>query len=233
MNERFVEKWEIETDEELMIDELAEFIKVPNYFKNGSLNFSVVSFWNAYDKNGNKFSYEVFKHFVPKKGEVKGYIFLITYYKNGEQTVYIADSDSLDIDMDEISRKVESFNERSKQLDVFGELGVEKYEKATRIYNRFYYYDQQEDIEELESFRVKGNLKDYLDDKMTSYETVATAKIGPSTLSTVIKVHSKKSDKDFLIAVEDFTDYSEMAETYITVYSAELNPELVAYKVAD
>lgn len=141
--ECFVEKWVINTNEELVLDQLDDYIEIPNFINRGKVSWAKFNAWNCYEKEGRKFSYGLYDHFVPKLEKNLGLILLISYYEKGEQITYVAESDHQDIDFDEIARKIKNFEQKLSQPEVFGEYGIESFDGGTRYYDKFNYYNQQ------------------------------------------------------------------------------------------
>lgn len=238
MSERFLEKWIIKTDEDLYFDELADYIEIPNYVNSGRIRSVEAQYDNLYSKEGKKYKVCLVKKYVPGKDFTpsKPYMLLLSSFEKNQQFIYVAESDTrCFLDMEELLYQVDRFEHKLSKPRVFGEYGHIEQEKAVRIYNRYVYYQYQEGIEAIDRFYTDAdlNLKDYFEERMTSYELVAEAKIGLTKLSTVFKVHSKEHDKDFLVAVESFSDLVEMQAVFLSFFAGDLDPELVAFKAAD
>lgn len=236
MHEKILEKWIINTADELYFDQLDDYIDLPIFIT--ELDCAIAGISSFTDKKYRSVSVGFFNKFVPKDQELAEdeqepvYVAVVSYFKNGVQTVYIVHCDGMDIDFESFERHAVKFDRQLDQPDNYGEFSSIVKDGHVRYFDRYTFYQLHSDIPVVKQIKLNTSFEEFLAANTTTNEPVAVAKLGSQTLSKVFKIRIKDTEKDYLAAVPTNEDAAEEHTDPIKLFDASLDPELVAYKAA-
>lgn len=136
MNGFVVEKWTVQTTEEIYIDELTDYIAVPEYIDGGCLDNSKAEFNNLIDKNNYDVAIQYVRKYNPCTRKYKGMVALVSFFKDRLQEIYVIPCESLRLDFDQIHQQIKRFDINASSEDCKNDFISIENDKSIRCYSR-------------------------------------------------------------------------------------------------
>lgn len=225
-----VEKWVLQTNEELQFHELKNVIAFPNYLSERS----PLIIRDLYDAFGRRCSLMRVPHFVPRLGEEKGFAFLLSYFNEemSRQTTYIVidekhREDSL-IDISQIAAAARAFSQHVGQPELFPEIKRTTEGIFSRRINEFDYAQMQIKPIPLQ-LRSITSKNSFLKENVLDHELLLRAKVGAMDSFEVYRIKSAEDEKEYLLAIDAASGKIDDAATMAEYFPADADPVVVGY----